>query len=98
MEKEEKLRERRSFEASVSSLFWGGGDLAGTLESLEDDMTNSLGLFGAGRTGVTERKYIILSWWLLHVGWRDIGDRVRNAVEEVFDEYVLCLIIKLFTI
>ena len=87
MEREEKLRERRSFEASVSSLFWGGGDLAGSLEALEEDeFANALGLFGAGRTGITERKYLTLSWWLLHVGWRDIGDRVRASVEAVFDE------------
>lgn len=34
----------------------------------------------------TERKYLTLSWWLLHVGWKDVGERVRRAVEEVFDE------------
>ena len=88
LEREEKLRERQSFEASVSSLFWGGGDLAGVLEGLEDDERDALGLFGAGRTGGTERKYLTLSWWLLHVGWREIGDRVRTAVEDVFDEFV----------
>lgn len=36
----------------------------------------------------TETKYLTLSWWLLHVGWKDVGERVRRAVEEVFDEYV----------
>ena len=35
-----------------------------------------------------ERKYLTLSWWLLHVGWKDDGERVRRAVEEVFEEYV----------
>jgi peroxin-3 len=34
----------------------------------------------------TELKYLTLSWWLLHVGWKDVGERVRRAVEEVFDE------------
>ena len=34
----------------------------------------------------TERKYLTLSWWLLHVGWKDVGERVRRAVEEVFEE------------
>ena len=88
MEREEKLRERQSFEASVSSLFWGGGDLAGVLEGLEnDDERNMLGLF-TGRTGSTERKFLTLSWWLIHVGWREIGDRVRTAVEGVFEEFV----------
>lgn len=30
-----------------------------------------------------ERKYLTLSWWLLHIGWRDVAARVRPAVEEV---------------
>lgn len=89
LEREEKLRERQSFEASVSSLFWGGGDLAGVLEGLENDNEkDTLGLFGTGRTGGTERKFLTLSWWLVHVGWKEIGDRVRTAVEDVFDEFV----------
>ena len=33
----------------------------------------------------TERKYLTLSWWILHVGWKDVGERVRRAVEEVFE-------------
>jgi peroxin-3 len=39
----------------------------------------------------SEMKYLTMSWWLLHVGWKDVGERVRRAVEEVFDEYVLRL-------
>ena len=35
----------------------------------------------------TESKYLTLSWWLLHVGWKDVGERVRRGVEEVFDGY-----------
>jgi len=35
-----------------------------------------------------ESKYLTMSWWLLHVGWKDVGERVRRAVEEVFDGYV----------
>jgi peroxin-3 len=29
--------------------------------------------------------YLTLSWWILHVGWKDVGERVRREVEEVFD-------------
>jgi len=32
-----------------------------------------------------ETKYLSLSWWILHVGWKDVGERVRRGVEEVFD-------------
>ena len=37
----------------------------------------------------TERKFLTLSWWTLHVGWKDVGERVRRGVEEVFEEYVV---------
>lgn len=40
-----------------------------------------------------EIMYLTLSWWLLNVGWKDIGERVRRGVEEVFDEYVLISLI-----
>lgn len=33
----------------------------------------------------TERKFLTLSWWILHVGWKDVGERVRRGVEEVFE-------------
>jgi peroxin-3 len=32
-----------------------------------------------------EIKYLTLSWWILHVGWKDIAERVRRGVEEVFE-------------
>jgi len=36
-----------------------------------------------------ERKYLTLSWWLLHIGWRDVASRVRNAVEDVLQGCVI---------
>ncbi|KAI5990311.1 Peroxin-3 [Pisolithus orientalis] len=33
----------------------------------------------------TEARYLTLSWWILHVGWKDVAARVRGAVESVFD-------------
>ncbi|PPQ65087.1 hypothetical protein CVT24_003041 [Panaeolus cyanescens] len=33
----------------------------------------------------TETKFLTLSWWLLHVGWKDVGERVRRGIEEVFE-------------
>lgn len=35
-----------------------------------------------------ERQYITFSWWLIHVGWRHVSERVKSAVEEVFSRSV----------
>jgi peroxin-3 len=35
-----------------------------------------------------ERKYLTLSWWLLHIGWRDLASSVRAAVEDVLQGYI----------
>ncbi|KAG6808955.1 hypothetical protein H0H92_002242, partial [Tricholoma furcatifolium] len=32
-----------------------------------------------------ERKFLTMSWWILHVGWKDVGERVRRGVEEAFE-------------
>ena len=34
----------------------------------------------------TELRFLTHSWWMLHVGWKDIAARVRSSVESVFDE------------
>ena len=31
-----------------------------------------------------EQVYLMYSWWILHEGWRGIGKRVEQAVEDVF--------------
>lgn len=61
----------------------------------EEDGAEEAQLFGdkPGYPGVwmgeineeIESKYLTMSWWLLHVGWKDVGERVRRAVEEVFN-------------
>ncbi|KAF7321983.1 hypothetical protein MKEN_00720900 [Mycena kentingensis (nom. inval.)] len=33
---------------------------------------------------VASAKYLTMTWWILHVGWKDVGERVRRGVEEVF--------------
>ena len=53
--------------------------LDGTEEAREADFINE----------ESEGKYLTLSWWLLHVGWKDVGERVRRGVEEVFYGYVV---------
>lgn len=89
MEREQKLKERQSLQTSLANLFWDSADITGSSDSLINEEINStLGLFGSDQTGYTERKYLTLSWWLLNVGWREVGDRVRVAVEAVFDGFV----------
>jgi peroxin-3 len=39
----------------------------------------------------TEMRFLTLSWWMLHVGWKDVAARVRGSVEAVFEGYVLSL-------
>jgi peroxin-3 len=36
----------------------------------------------------TEMRFLTLSWWILHVGWKDVAARVRGSVEAVFEGYV----------
>lgn len=86
MEREQKLKERQSFQASIANLLWNSADIPGSSDTLiNEEINNTLGLFGSDQIGYTERKYLTLSWWLLNVGWREVGDRVRVAVEAVFD-------------
>lgn len=90
LEREERFRERLQYELSMSNLLLGGGKgleslMSGNISSILDDSE------GAGEAGAiseeSESKYLTLSWWLLHVGWKDVGERVRRGVEEVFYGY-----------
>jgi peroxin-3 len=79
-EQDERLREQLELGASVSAMLWGGiGNLL--------DMEHLAGENGddEGISEQVEIKYLTLSWWILHAGWKDIAERVRRGVEEVFD-------------
>ncbi|KAI0752605.1 Peroxin-3 [Daedaleopsis nitida] len=76
-EQDERMREQLQYSTSVYSLFWGD-------KSLEDPDTDELEE-SENVSEETERKYLTLSWWILHVGWKDVGERVRRGVEEVFE-------------
>lgn len=83
LEREERFRERLQFELSISNILLSGGK---ELESLMTGNISSI-MGDSEDTGVnedSESKYLTLSWWLLHVGWKDVGERVRRGVEEVF--------------
>ena len=73
-EQEERMREQM-LNASFLSLLWDDsteGEPAQCAEIISEE---------------TERKFLTLSWWILHVGWKDVGERVRRGVEEVFEGY-----------
>lgn len=36
-----------------------------------------------------ERNFLCFSWWLLHVGWRELEEQVRSTVVEVFKPCVI---------
>lgn len=75
------MRERLEFGATVSSLFWGGADDG----NLDSDIAEALLEGRESMSEETERKYLTLSWWLLNLGWKDVGERVRRAVEETVE-------------
>ncbi|KAI0332155.1 hypothetical protein GY45DRAFT_1344771 [Cubamyces sp. BRFM 1775] len=80
-ERDERIRDQLEYSTSVYSLFWGDRSLEDfDTDILEESETVS---------EETERKFLTLSWWILHVGWKDVGERVRRGVEEVFESVSL---------
>ncbi|KZT08080.1 uncharacterized protein LAESUDRAFT_724066 [Laetiporus sulphureus 93-53] len=76
-EREERRRER--VQQDVSMLLAGVEEaLSEENEDVDEDEDEII-------SEETERKYLTLSWWILHVGWKDVGERVRRGVEEVFE-------------
>ena len=85
------LGSRFGLGSGLGSVFGiGGGDID------EDEFEDGVEVGEDGdREFVTpeaERKFLTLSWWLLYMGWKDIGERVRRSVEEVFEGWVLILV------
>ena len=74
------MREQWRDSISLASLLWSGGlEDASSEEDLQEvECVDE----------ETERKFLTLSWWILHVGWKDVGERVRRGVEEVFEGLV----------
>lgn len=86
-ERDERRRERLSAASSMSSLLFGGGMSA--LLDMEDLTAEVEGAEDVGLSEDVEVKYLTLSWWILHRGWKDIAERVRRGVEEVFESVSL---------
>jgi peroxin-3 len=77
IEQEEEERMRDAMRLDVSALLlgmWGSEDDDDTVQMV-DPIDEE-----------TERKYLTLSWWICNIGWKDVGERVRRGVEEVFEE------------
>lgn len=77
LEQEEEERMRDAMRLDISALLlgmWGNEDHDDTVQPI-DPIDEE-----------TERKYLTLSWWICNIGWKDVGERVRRGVEEVFDE------------
>jgi peroxin-3 len=79
LEREERLRDRFELNFSPTSLVFGG--LANMLDYGDEPSPEE----DEGISEDMELKYLTLSWWILHVGWKDVSERVRRGVEEVFD-------------
>lgn len=82
-EREERMREKLSYQLSIYSLFWSQGP-----EECESELLQDVEPIDQE----TEMMYLTLSWWICHIGWKDVGERVRRGVEEVFDEYALLMV------
>ena len=92
-ERDERLRERIESELTITNLLLGRGK--GLEELMSGDAMNLLEEDGVevGADEISdevENKFLTMSWWMLHVGWKDVGERVRRGVEEVFDGFVTC--------
>lgn len=80
---EEAMRETLQDTLSFVNIFLGGSS-PGDIESA-DGIREVESI-----SERTEKKYFTLSWWMLNVGWKDVGERVRRGVEEVFEGYAQC--------
>ncbi|KAF4573537.1 peroxin [Pleurotus pulmonarius] len=82
--------EREEFISSLSpmSILLSGlrGGESGGLEALLASLDTNEGEGGEEEISEeVERKFLTLSWWMLHVGWKDVGERVRKGVEDALD-------------
>lgn len=71
---------RRNYLSSVVSLASPTSNTSTIrLEDHDDEIGQAF-----GNDFETNRRYLTFSWWLLHRGWKDLMEKVRAAVEEVF--------------
>ncbi|KAF8068610.1 Peroxin-3 [Lyophyllum atratum] len=88
MEREERMQDRLEDELSLSNILMNSGKgledlLAGDMSALLGD--EEPGVEGGEISEEVESRFLTMSWWILHVGWKDVGERVRRGVEEAFE-------------
>ena len=96
LEREERLKAQIEAEFSLKNILFGSdrlekllsGDMTDLLGANEDEEADVRGIEFQPINEDVESRFLTLSWWMLHVGWKDIGERVRRGVEEVFDGLV----------
>jgi hypothetical protein len=72
---------RRNYLSSVMSMATAPANASTiSLEDHDDDDPGNL----FGNDFETNRRYLTFSWWLLHRGWKELMEKVKSAVEEVF--------------
>ncbi|KAF8199895.1 Peroxin-3 [Mycena galopus ATCC 62051] len=91
---EKQQRRQHALTPDLTMLL--GMGLGGGLDALLGDDAEEEADFAAGfgwpeydedreeEEEVASAKYLTMTWWILHVGWKDVGERVRRGVEEVF--------------
>lgn len=82
------MQEQIATEFTLTNMLLKSG--RGLEELLAGDMSALLDEEGGVHNDVTisedvESKFLTMSWWILHVGWKDVGERVRRGVEEAFE-------------
>ncbi|RDB15472.1 Peroxisomal biogenesis factor 3 [Hypsizygus marmoreus] len=90
LERDERLQQRIEAQFSLSNMLLQSGRgledlLSGDMEALLDSGDDDEGLVIPPITEDVEARFLTMSWWILHVGWKDVGERVRRGVEEVFE-------------
>ncbi|KAJ6594399.1 Peroxin-3 [Mycena capillaripes] len=93
---EKQQRRQHALTPDLTMLLGMGLGFGGGMEALLGDDAEEEGDYAAGfgwpeqdedaeeEEEVAAAKYLTMTWWILHVGWKDVGERVRRGVEEVF--------------
>ncbi|KAF7315851.1 hypothetical protein MIND_00101600 [Mycena indigotica] len=92
VELEKQQRLQHSFMPDLSmiiGLVGGMESLMGAIPGMEEEGDHAAGFKlptedNEEEDEIASAKYLTLTWWILHVGWKDVGERVRRGVEEVF--------------